>query len=87
MPDALIDTADSASHRRAFEIGPGRLPRPLTSFVGRERELSGARQLLENSRLSVQPVTPDQFQVILQLAAAATAATQSVPVRPRRTKR
>ena len=51
MPDALIDTADSASHRRAFEIGPGRLPRPLTSFVGRERELSAARQLLENSRL------------------------------------
>jgi predicted ATPase/DNA-binding CsgD family transcriptional regulator len=30
---------------------PGRLPRPRTSFVGRERELADARHLLEHNRL------------------------------------
>jgi hypothetical protein len=31
--------------------GPGRLPRPRTSFVGRERELVKARHLLAQNRL------------------------------------
>ncbi len=36
---------------RRAALGSGSLPRPLTSFVGRERELAEARRLLEGSRL------------------------------------
>jgi predicted ATPase len=36
---------------RVLHGGSGRLPRPLTSFTGRERELAEARRLLERSCL------------------------------------
>jgi predicted ATPase/DNA-binding NarL/FixJ family response regulator len=41
--------SDSSAGRVAH--GPGRLPRPRTSFVGREDELAAARNLLEHNRL------------------------------------
>ena len=37
--------------RGVLDGGSGRLPKPLTSFIGRERELADARRLLERSRL------------------------------------
>jgi predicted ATPase/DNA-binding winged helix-turn-helix (wHTH) protein len=33
------------------QVAPGRLPQPLTSFIGREREVGEACRLLESSRL------------------------------------
>jgi predicted ATPase/DNA-binding CsgD family transcriptional regulator len=36
---------------RGARDAPGRLPRPRTSFVGRENELAQARQLLDHNRL------------------------------------
>jgi len=52
MSDALIGYAGpGSSPRGVLDGGSGRLPRPLTSFVGRERELAEARRLLEGSRL------------------------------------
>jgi predicted ATPase/DNA-binding CsgD family transcriptional regulator len=52
MSDASIGPAarDARPHG-AFGGGPGGLPRPLTSFIGRERELAEARRLLESSCL------------------------------------
>jgi predicted ATPase len=43
----MADPADSGGARDA----PGRLPRPRTSFVGRESELAQARHLLDHNRL------------------------------------
>ncbi len=40
-----------SSPRGGLEAGSGSLPRPLTSFVGRERELAEARRLLAGSCL------------------------------------
>jgi predicted ATPase/DNA-binding CsgD family transcriptional regulator len=52
MSDASIGYPSPGSPRRGvLDGGSGRLPRPLTSFVGRERELAEARRLLERSRL------------------------------------
>ena len=52
MSDALIGHAGlRSSPRGVLDVGSGSLPRPLTSFVGRERELAEARRLLEGSRL------------------------------------
>ena len=52
MSDASIGQADLAFPLRgACDGGPGTLPRPLTSFVGRQRELAEAGRLLESSRL------------------------------------
>jgi predicted ATPase/DNA-binding CsgD family transcriptional regulator len=39
------------SSRGSLDGGSGRLPRPLTSFIGRERELAEARRLLAGSCL------------------------------------
>jgi predicted ATPase/DNA-binding CsgD family transcriptional regulator len=39
------------SLRGSLDAGSGRLPRPLTSFIGRERELAQARRLLAGSCL------------------------------------
>ena len=52
MPEVSNGTAASPSWR-AIEPGTGRisLPRPLTSFVGRERELAQAKRLLKDSCL------------------------------------
>ena len=52
MPDVSSGTAASLS-QRAIEPGIGRisLPKPLASFIGRERELAQARQLLQGSYL------------------------------------
>ncbi len=52
MSDALIAPAGLGSPPRGvLDGGSGRLPRPLTSFIGRERELAEARRLLEGSCL------------------------------------
>ena len=52
MSDALIGHAGAGSSPRGvLDGGSGSLPRPLTSFVGRERELAEARRLLAGSRL------------------------------------
>src|SRR5215472_15212203 len=52
MPEVSSGTVASPS-QRAIGTGIGRisLPRPLTSFVGRERELAQARRLLKDSYL------------------------------------
>jgi predicted ATPase len=52
MPDASIGHAGPGSPSRGVLAGgSGGLPRPLTSFIGRERELAEARRLLERSCL------------------------------------
>jgi predicted ATPase/DNA-binding CsgD family transcriptional regulator len=52
MSDASIGPAGLGSPARGgLDGGSSRLPRPLTSFVGREQELSEARRLLGRSRL------------------------------------
>ena len=40
-----------SSVRGSLDGGSGSLPRPLTSFIGRERELAEAMRLLAGSRL------------------------------------
>jgi non-specific serine/threonine protein kinase len=52
MPDISSGTAAALS-RPAVEPGAGRisLPKPLTSFIGRERELAQAKRLLRGSYL------------------------------------
>ena len=52
MPDFSSGTAAPLS-RPAVEPGAGRisLPKPLTSFIGRERELAQAKRLLQDSYL------------------------------------
>ena len=52
MPEVSSGTAASLS-RRAIGPGIGRisLPKPLTSFIGRERELAQAKRLLQGSYL------------------------------------
>ena len=52
MSGALIGHAGlESSPRGSLEAGSGSLPRPLTSFIGRERELAEARRLLAGSCL------------------------------------
>ncbi len=52
MSDALIGHVGPGASPRGIPVGgSGSLPKPLTSFVGRERELAEARRLLEGSRL------------------------------------
>jgi predicted ATPase/DNA-binding CsgD family transcriptional regulator len=52
MPDTSTRRAARGSPPRAgLDGGSGRLPRPLTSFIGREQELAEARRLLGRSRL------------------------------------
>ena len=52
MSDASTGHGDPGSPPRGvLADGSGSLPRPLTSFIGRERELAEARRLLERSCL------------------------------------
>ena len=52
MSDASIGRVGLGSPARGgLDGGSGRLPRPLTSFIGREQELAEARRLLGRSRL------------------------------------
>src|ERR1043166_8413476 len=52
MPDVSSGTVAPPSRRVAGpDAAPGNLPRPLTSFIGRERELAQARRLLQDSYL------------------------------------
>jgi predicted ATPase/DNA-binding CsgD family transcriptional regulator len=52
MSGASIGHADlEPSPRGGLDAGSGRLPRPLTSFIGRDRELAEARRLLAGSCL------------------------------------
>jgi predicted ATPase len=50
MPDVLGGSAVPPL-RRAASFGAGGLPRPLTSFIGREREFAQAKRLLQGSYL------------------------------------
>jgi len=50
MPDVLSGSA-IPPFGRAASFGTRGLPRPLTSFIGRERELAQAKRLLEGSYL------------------------------------
>jgi hypothetical protein len=52
MPDVSSGAVDPPS-RRAIEphASSGILPKPLTSFIGRERELAQAKRLLQGSYL------------------------------------
>jgi predicted ATPase/DNA-binding CsgD family transcriptional regulator len=52
MPDVSSDPAAPRSRRATGPGGSrGSLPKPLTSFIGRERELAQAKQLLQGSYL------------------------------------
>src|SRR5215831_19535783 len=52
MPDVSRTTGAPPSRRATgFDIGHVSLPRPLTSFIGRERELAQAKRLLQGSYL------------------------------------
>jgi hypothetical protein len=52
MPDVSSGTVAPPSRRVAGpDAAHGSLPRPLTSFIGRERELAQARRLLQDSYL------------------------------------
>lgn len=48
---AVRDRRATATANRARRAPPSNLPAPLTSFVGRERELAEARRFLESCRL------------------------------------
>src|SRR5215471_4597834 len=50
MPDVLSGSA-VPPFGRAASFGARGLPRPLTSFIGRERELAQAKRLLQGSYL------------------------------------
>jgi predicted ATPase/DNA-binding CsgD family transcriptional regulator len=76
MSDASIGQADLAFPLRgACDGGPGTLPRPLTSFVGRQRELAEAGRLLESSRLLTLtgPGGSGKTRLCIELAAAVAA--------------
>jgi len=52
MPDVFSDPVAPRSRRATGPAGSrGSLPKPLTSFIGRERELAQAKQLLQASYL------------------------------------
>ena len=55
MPEASSGTV-AAPSERALGPGVGRisLPKPLTSFIGREGELAQAKRLLQESYLAAQ---------------------------------
>lgn len=76
MWDASIGQADLAFPLRgARDGGLGTLPRPLTSFVGRQSELAEARRLLESSRLLTVtgPGGGGKTRLCIELAAAVAA--------------
>jgi len=64
------------SPRGSLDGGSGRLPRPLTSFIGREQELAQARRLLADSCLLTLtgPGGSGKTRLCIELAAGATAA-------------
>src|ERR1700749_2639797 len=52
MPDVSSGLAAPRSrHATGLAAGGSSLPKPLTSFIGRERELAQAKQLLQRSYL------------------------------------
>jgi non-specific serine/threonine protein kinase len=75
MPDASSAAADPPSRRAAGPgAGPGSLPRPLTSFIGRERELAQAKRLLRDSYLVTLTGPGGSGKTRLSLALAADVA-------------
>ncbi|MFY9933415.1 MAG: AAA family ATPase, partial [Streptosporangiaceae bacterium] len=76
MSEASIGHAglDSSPHQ-VFVGGSGGLPRPLTSFIGRERELAEARRLLKGSCLLTLtgPGGSGKTRLCIELAAEAAA--------------
>src|SRR5580700_2570416 len=64
-----------SSPRGSFDGRSGSLPRPLTSFVGRERELAAARRLLEGCCLLTLtgPGGSGKTRLCIELAAGAAA--------------
>jgi predicted ATPase/DNA-binding CsgD family transcriptional regulator len=76
MSEASIGHADlDSSSRQVLDSGSGGLPRPLTSFIGRERELAEARRLLTGSCLLTLtgPGGSGKTRLCLELAAEAAA--------------
>ena len=76
MSDALIGHAGAGSSPPGvLDSGSGSLPRPMTSFVGRDRELAEARRLLEGSRLLTLtgPGGSGKTRLCLELAAEVAA--------------
>jgi non-specific serine/threonine protein kinase len=76
MPEVPSGTAVPALPRPAGPpAGQGRLPRPLTSFVGRERELAQAKRLLAGSCLVTLtgPGGSGKTRLCIALAAAVAA--------------
>jgi predicted ATPase/DNA-binding CsgD family transcriptional regulator len=74
MSDASIGHVGLGSlPRGGLDGGSGRLPRPLTSFIGREQELTEARRLLERSRLLTLtgPGGSGKTRLCIELAAGA----------------
>jgi predicted ATPase/DNA-binding CsgD family transcriptional regulator len=74
MSDASTERAARGSPpREGLDGGSGRLPRPLTSFIGREQELAEARRLLERSRLLTLtgPGGSGKTRLCIELAAGA----------------
>ena len=74
MSDAVIGHAGlGPPSRGSLDGGSGSLPRPLTSFIGRERELAEARRLLERSCLLTLtgPGGSGKTRLCIELAAGA----------------
>ncbi len=74
MSDASTERAARGSPpREGLDGGSGRLPRPLTSFIGREQELAEAMRLLERSRLLTLtgPGGSGKTRLCIELAAGA----------------
>jgi non-specific serine/threonine protein kinase len=72
MPDASMGRAVPASRPRlALDAALNNLPKPLTSFIGRERELAEARLLLESNCLVTLtgPGGSGKTRLCIQLAA------------------
>ena len=76
MSEASIGhTGLDSSSRRVLDGGSGGLPWPLTSFIGRERELAEARRLLKGSCLLTLtgPGGGGKTRLCIELAAEAAA--------------
>jgi non-specific serine/threonine protein kinase len=76
MPDVSHTTGAPPSRRATgFDIGHVSLPRPLTSFIGRERELAQAKRLLQGSYLVTLtgPGGSGKTRLCIALAAAVAA--------------